>query len=48
MAIIIFVAFVGFVVGLSFYLGRKARTSSGYYAAGGQDPLGRQWHRLRR
>ncbi len=40
MAIIIFVAFVGFVVGLSFYLGRKARTSSGYYAAGGQIPWG--------
>jgi cation/acetate symporter len=36
MAIIIFLAFVGFVVGLSFFLGRKARTSSGYYAAGGQ------------
>ncbi len=36
MAIFIFVAFVGFVVGLSFYLGRKAKTSSGYYAAGGQ------------
>ena len=36
MAIVIFLAFVGFVVGLSFYLGRKARTSSGYYAAGGQ------------
>ena len=40
MAIIIFLAFVGFVVGLSFYLGRKARTSSGYYAAGGQIPWG--------
>jgi cation/acetate symporter len=36
MAIFIFLLFVGFVVGLSFYLGRKARTSSGYYAAGGQ------------
>ena len=36
MAIFIFIAFVGFVVGLSFYLGRKAKTSSGYYAAGGQ------------
>ena len=36
MAVFIFIAFVGFVVGLSFYLGRKAKTSSGYYAAGGQ------------
>ena len=36
MAVIIFLAFVGFVVGLSFYLGRRAKTSSGYYAAGGQ------------
>jgi cation/acetate symporter len=36
MAIVIFLAFVGFVVGLSFYLGRRARTASGYYAAGGQ------------
>lgn len=34
--IIVFLAFVILVVGLSFYLGRKARTSSGYYAAGGQ------------
>jgi cation/acetate symporter len=36
MAIVIFIAFVVFVVGLSVYLGRKARTSSGYYAAGGK------------
>ena len=36
MAIFVFLAFVLFVVGLSFYLGRKAKTSSGYYAAGGQ------------
>jgi cation/acetate symporter len=35
MAIIVFVAFVVFVVGLSLYLGNKAKTSSGYYAAGG-------------
>lgn len=35
MAIFVFIAFVLFVVGLSFYLGRKAQTSSGYYAAGG-------------
>ena len=36
MAIFVFVAFVVFVVGLSFYLGGKAKSSSGYYAAGGQ------------
>lgn len=36
MAIIIFIAFVVLVVGLSLYLGRKARSSSGYYAAGGR------------
>lgn len=36
MAVVIFVAFVVFVVGLSVYLGRKAKTSSGYYAAGGK------------
>lgn len=27
---------VGFVIGLSFFLGRQAKTSSGYYAAGGK------------
>ncbi len=36
MAILIFVLFVVLVVGLSFYLGNKTRTSSGYYAAGGK------------
>jgi cation/acetate symporter len=36
MAIIIFVIFVLFVIGLSLYLGNKTKTSSGYYAAGGQ------------
>jgi len=36
MAIIIFIAFVVLVVGLSLYLGRKAKSSSGYYAAGGR------------
>jgi cation/acetate symporter len=35
MAIIVFLIFVVFVVGLSLYLGNKAKTSSGYYAAGG-------------
>ena len=36
MVIAIFLGFVLFVLGLSFYLGAKTRTSSGYYAAGGQ------------
>jgi cation/acetate symporter len=36
MAILVFLFFVGLVIGLSFYLGKKAKTSSGYYAAGGQ------------
>lgn len=32
----IFLAFVVFIVGLSVQLGRRTKTSSGYYAAGGQ------------
>lgn len=36
MAIIVFIIFVVLVIGLSLYLGKKARTSSGYYAAGGK------------
>ncbi len=36
MAVIVFFVLVIFVVGLSFYLGNKAKTSAGYYAAGGQ------------
>ncbi len=36
MAIIIFIIFVVIVIGLSLYLGNKAKTSSGYYAAGGK------------
>ena len=36
MAIAIFIGFVLFVIGLSFYLGNRTKTSSGYYAAGGQ------------
>jgi cation/acetate symporter len=35
MAVIIFLIFVVFVIGLSLYLGNKTKTSSGYYAAGG-------------
>ncbi|MEI7990017.1 MAG: cation acetate symporter [Chloroflexota bacterium] len=36
MVIAIFVFFVVIVIGLSFYLGNRAKTSSGYYAAGGK------------
>ena len=36
MAIAIFLCFVGFVLGLSFYLGKKAQSAGGYFAAGGQ------------
>ncbi len=36
MAIVVFIIFVVFVIALSFYLGKKAKTSSGYYAAGGK------------
>lgn len=36
MAILVFLFFVLLVIGLSFYLGNKAKTSSGYYAAGGR------------
>jgi cation/acetate symporter len=36
MAIVIFLIFVVFVIGLSLYLGNKTKTSSGYYAAGGK------------
>jgi cation/acetate symporter len=34
-AIILFLTFVGFVLGLSFYAGAKTKTASGYFAAGG-------------
>ena len=34
-AVAIFICFVLFVLGLSFYLGRKAKSSEGYFAAGG-------------
>lgn len=36
MAVIVFLIFVVFVIGLSLYLGKRAKTSSGYYAAGGK------------
>lgn len=37
-AVVIFLAFVGLTLGLSFFLGRKATSSSGYFAAHGQIP----------
>ena len=37
-AVFLFLAFVGFTLGLSFWLGRKARSSEGYFAAQGQIP----------
>ena len=38
MAIAIFFLFVGITLGLSFYLGKKAKSSEGYFAAHGQIP----------
>src|SRR5205823_12988345 len=35
MAVLIFLFFAGLVLGISFYLGRRARSVSGYFAAGG-------------
>ena len=35
-ALVFFFVFVGLVLGLSFYFGRKTNSSSSYYAAGGQ------------
>src|SRR3990172_2567384 len=35
-AVLIFALFVSVVLGLSFYLGRKAKSAKAYYAAGGQ------------
>jgi cation/acetate symporter len=37
-AVVLFFLFVGFTVGLSFWLGRKAQSSAGYFAAHGQIP----------
>ena len=34
-AVAVFAAIVGFTLGLSFYLGKKARSASGFFAAGG-------------
>ncbi|MEC9092648.1 MAG: cation acetate symporter, partial [Planctomycetota bacterium] len=38
MAIVVFLLFVGFTLGLSFWLGQKAKSSDGYFAAHGQIP----------
>jgi len=38
LAVLIFCLFVGFTLGLSFWLGRKAKSSEGYFAAHGQIP----------
>jgi cation/acetate symporter len=38
LAVLVFVIFVGITLGLSFYLGGKAKSSSGYFAAHGQIP----------
>jgi len=38
LAVTLFIAFVAATVGLSFFLGRKATTSEGYFAAHGQIP----------
>lgn len=38
MAVAVFLVVVGFTLGLSFFLGRKAKDSSGYFAAHGQIP----------
>ncbi len=38
MAVVIFLLFIGMTVGISFYLGKKAKSSHGYFAAHGQIP----------
>ena len=48
LAIGVFVTFILIVIGLSAWLGRRATSAAGYYAAHGADPLVRQRHRLRR
>ena len=35
-AVIVFLFFVGIVLGISFYLGRRAKSAQGYFAAHGQ------------
>ncbi len=36
LAIVVFLAFIGLVIGLSVHLGRRAKTAAGYYAAHGE------------
>jgi Na+(H+)/acetate symporter ActP len=36
LAVAVFFAFVGVTLGLSFWLGRKAKSSAGYFAAHGE------------
>src|SRR6195952_1777009 len=38
LAVVIFIVFCGFVLGLSYWLGRKAKDATGYFAAHGQIP----------
>ena len=38
LAVVVFFLFVGLTLGISFYLGRKAKSSAGYFAAEGQIP----------
>ena len=38
MALLIFLFFAGLVLGINFYLGRRARSARGYFAAGGNIP----------
>ena len=37
-AVVVFMSFVGVTLGLSSYLGRRAQSSAGYFAAHGQIP----------
>jgi len=38
LAVIVFLIFVGAVLGISFWLGRQAKSSQGFFAAHGQIP----------
>ena len=38
-AVVVFFIFVGITLGLSFYLGSRAKSSAGYFAAHGEIPL---------
>ena len=45
LAIFIFCAFVVAVLAISYFFSRKAKSSSGYYAAGGKT-MGSEWYCL--